>query len=738
MNYLTTLETAANNAKKAGHSILLLEHVLDVLIQDDEVTELISDFSGEIDLAKVQELLKTELDSFARTAVGKVKHGSSVTRTIDMLNLDSKTPMTATIPDGFSAVLQVLAMDIADAPERGQELAKALHLQGLEKYFFKVTHGVPMPEESKEAQKKADNNSDSRKLLDTLHPTNETIELFGSQNTFDDLIAHINSNNGNVTFLIGNALSGKTKLIEHLVNTINDDEFEGEISGTSVLSTRTEKLTNFDLNANMRGILISATRQESILVIEDIHKFHSYAEQAAIMPMLIAAAAKGQRVVCTTTEHYFNKVISPAPNAAYINTVEIKTPQSADFNSITEYHCRKLSEQYALTISDETIIELQTTIWNKVHSDKLKSSLRAAELAFSYASILGSTEITRDNIYTAISVITNQKRESIDVTRAKKLSELGETVSKVIYGQDEAISRIESGIQVSSLGLKENADAPRGVFMLLGSTGVGKTESATQFAKAMGKEIVILDMSEYQESHTVSKILGSPAGYVGHNDGDGILYDRLKKSPDAFVLFDELEKAHPAVFKLLLGLLDRGVMTTSTNKEINLRDNFIFFTSNVGTVTNHSNTFGLGKNAGKNVDKAHQKSKDQERFVEYRDDLYVNHFTPEFRSRIDTKIVYNPINLETALRIAKKSSLSFIEKVKDTYGIEVKISDDVISSIATKHYAQADGARKISFGFKDDVIAKASQFILRALNTEKLIKAISIELKDDELTFTAN
>ncbi len=733
MTYEEILGQAHERALELGHPICLIEHVLLVLLKQDEVLEVLKTHSGDIDVAAINTILEKDLASYNKTTVSKVKNGSSVIRTFDMLHIDKKEVTSATAIQGLSVVLQVMSIDASDYPDKNVELRVALDLENLEKYIFALVLGKPVvTQEQREEETPSERNK--RRLLETVKPTQERVAIFGKDDCFNELLNKVNANTGQVIILKGEAKSGKTTMIQHLANTIAEHDFEGACAGLPLNRTVTPRIANFDLNANMRNILMTAKRQDTILVVEDLHKYHTYTEQAAIMPLLIAAAEDGLRIICTTSPDYFEKTLNNAPNKQCLTDVEIPVATGADFESIIHSKFDELEEVYVIKADKSVRRALIQATHAHIKRDKLYVALRTTELAFSRAVLNSSTEISLEDIATAMQIQANVRDMTVQSNQAKNLESLSSQVSKVIYGQDEAISRIAGGIQVSSLGLKENAEAPRGVFMLLGSTGVGKTESATQFAKAMNREIITLDMSEYQESHTVSKILGAPAGYVGHADGDGILYSRLKKSPDAFILFDEIEKANPAIFKLLLGALDKGRLTTSTNKTIDLSDNFIFFTSNIGTVTHHSNGFGLGSNTASNKGE----SNDQARRVEYRDELYVKHFTPEFRSRIDTKIVFNPLDIESAIKIAHKSARAFIEKVKSTYGVTVTITEAVIKQVTDKHFAQADGARKIGFGFKDDVISEASQFILRSLSTGEKVSTIVIDCSEDKITFKAS
>ena len=276
------------------------------------------------------------------------------------------------------------------------------------------------------------------------------------------------------------------------------------------------------------------------------------------------------------------------------------------------------------------------------------------------------------------------------------------------------------------MGFKEDENKSNGVFIFLGSTGVGKTELAYQAGKALGVEVIRLDMAEYQEAHTVSKLLGSPPGYIGYGDGDGALYDKLSKNPDAFVIFDEIEKAHPSISKLLLGALDHGILTTSSNKEVNFRNAFIVFTSNVGVVTKSGGVFGFSSN-------------NDDTIVEFSRDAYESAFSPEFRNRIDYEVEFNTLNEDAAIKVAEKCARKVADSILKNRGIWLTVNEKACQLLAKRHYSLANGARQISRGFRSDISINLMKSITDFINQHNTTpKTLKVSTRNDKFVIKAD
>jgi ATP-dependent Clp protease ATP-binding subunit ClpC len=296
--------------------------------------------------------------------------------------------------------------------------------------------------------------------------------------------------------------------------------------------------------------------------------------------------------------------------------------------------------------------------------------------------------VTPDHIAEVLSMATNIPVNKIAQSEGNKLASMSSTIKEQIIGQDEAVEKVCKAIQRNRAGLKD-PNKPIGTFLFLGPTGVGKTQLAKVLAQYMfdSKESIIrIDMSEFMEKHAVSRLIGAPPGYVGYNDG-GQLSERVRRKPYSVVLLDEIEKAHPDIFNILLQVLDEGRLTDSNGRYIDFRNTVLILTSNIGTKELKDYGNGLGfANATKRdtaqasktiIDKAIKKA-----------------FTPEFLNRLDEQILFNSLtkaNLEQIIDIELKELYYRVEQA----GYKLKLNKEVKKFVAEMGYDPHYGARPL-------------------------------------------
>lgn len=301
-------------------------------------------------------------------------------------------------------------------------------------------------------------------------------------------------------------------------------------------------------------------------------------------------------------------------------------------------------------------------------------------------------DISEEDIARIVSNWTGVPVSKMLEEEAQKLSAMEEVLQSRVVGQDEAIVAIANAIRRSRAGISEES-RPIGSFMFLGPTGVGKTELAKSLAEFMfssDQAIVRVDMSEYMEGHAVAKMVGSPPGYVGHEEG-GQLTEMVKRKPYSVVLFDEIEKAHPEVFNILLQILDEGHLTDSKGRKVNFKNTVIIMTSNAGTdAIAQINSFGFDLGDGKEVTKAEKESEVKERIKLALKD----YFKPEFLNRVDEIIVFNSLKPQDLEKIIDLQ----LEKVSQRLakkGIKIKVTKKAKDVIAEQGYDPQYGARPL-------------------------------------------
>jgi ATP-dependent Clp protease ATP-binding subunit ClpA len=285
--------------------------------------------------------------------------------------------------------------------------------------------------------------------------------------------------------------------------------------------------------------------------------------------------------------------------------------------------------------------------------------------------IIGEREIQYE-----LAKMIQMPEEKIMETESSNLATLQDNLQKEVYGQDLAVTEIVDKIMVAQAGLKSEGK-PIGSFVFMGPTGCGKTETAKSLAKHLGVKLLRFDMSEYQEKHSISKLIGSPPGYVGFEENAGLLITQIQENPNAVLLFDEVEKSHPDVTTVLLQMMDNGFITGSNGKQADCRNIVLILTTNAGAQDAEKNVIGFGT---------------QEK--DYSDKDLKKFFTPEFRNRLDGIITFNKLAKETMTKIVVKFMDELRAQVKEK-GIKIKLDKESTNWLITKGFDPKMGARPL-------------------------------------------
>ncbi len=454
-----------------------------------------------------------------------------------------------------------------------------------------------------------------------------------------------------------------------------------------------------------------------------------------------------QIIGATTVSEYRTHVEKDAALERRFQPVTINEPSNDEALRILKGLRQSYEEHHKLTISDETLESAITLSKRYIHDrflpdkaidllDEAASSLRIRELSapqrlkelegelnqiaakkesavkdqdFELAAAIRSREkeimreyelekrkseknttgnnptLTPSDIALAVRSCTGIPVTKLIESENEKLLSLSSELKKNIIGQDSAIDSISSAIKRSRSGLKDHK-RPVGSFIFLGKTGVGKTALAKALATSLfGTEesVIRLDMAEYMESHSVAKLIGSPPGYVGYGEG-GQLTEKVRRRPYSLILFDEIEKAHKDVFNLLLSVLDDGVLTDSSGRQIDFRNTLMIMTSNLGTEQRNTRSLGFSSS----------EASEKESYEKNAVSELKKHFSPEFINRIDDIIVFNPLNKENIVKI----SISMLDELKERCersGISVSFEPSVTELLALRSQSDIYGARAL-------------------------------------------
>ena len=358
----------------------------------------------------------------------------------------------------------------------------------------------------------------------------------------------------------------------------------------------------------------------------------------------------------------------------------------------------------------------------------LEKELATAQEAWQNESKLHKETVTDENVAEVISMMTGIPVNRIAQTESTKLAALPDRIKGKVIGQDEAVSKVVKAIQRNRAGLKD-PNKPIGSFIFLGQTGVGKTQLAKVLAKELfdnDQALVRIDMSEYMEKFAVSRLIGAPPGYVGYEEG-GQLTEKIRRKPYAVVLLDEIEKAHPDVFNMLLQVLDDGYLTDSLGRKIDFRNTIIIMTSNIGArkLKDFGQGVGFGTAAKESQAEAHAKS-----VIE---NALKKTFAPEFLNRVDDVMVFNALDKEHIRQIIEIELEKLFERIADL-GYTLKLTDAAKDYIADKGFDKDFGARPLKRAIQKYIEDALAEEIINAQLEEGDVITMDFDKKAEELS----
>ena len=356
---------------------------------------------------------------------------------------------------------------------------------------------------------------------------------------------------------------------------------------------------------------------------------------------------------------------------------------------------------------------------------QLNEALEVERKKWEQESANNKQTVTEDNVAEVVSMMTGIPLQRVSENETSKLAKMQESIVGKVVGQDDAVKKIVKAIQRGRVGLKD-PNKPIGSFMFLGPTGVGKTQLAKVLAKYLfdsEDSLIRIDMSEYMEKFAVSRLIGAPPGYVGHDDG-GQLTEKVRRKPYSVILLDEIEKAHPEVFNLLLQVLDDGQLTDSLGRKVNFKNSIIIMTSNTGS--RQLKEFGTG--VGFNT--KNRESKGQQESNNVIDKELKKKFAPEFLNRIDDVVMFNSLNKEDINKIIGIELERLVERVQKME-FELEITEGAVEYIASQGFDPEYGARPLKRAIQKYVEDVLTEEIIQQ-NPEKMSKLLLDYNKTDD------
>ena len=687
------IDSAVNLAVEKNHEYVTLEHLLYAMVTHNDFRNLLERFGGEVDL------LTEDLEGYLN------KQDYLVTKVPDV------TPKkTHSLERVFNrAYTQVLfsgrqQMQIIDLylSVMSEEKSYAQYL--LSKYGFQRNKLVDFwnNEYSESKSKKRSRNAVDHILTEYCENLNELAEqgkidpVIGRSMELDEIVHVLAKRNKSNVLMVGDPGVGKTAIAEGLALKIINKEVPeylkdyvvysldigNLLAGSKYRGEFEEKLKDVIKALNMKG--------KTILFIDEAHQMRGAGSgsnsSVDFGNMIKPALSKGKiKVLASTTwEEFSQSFEKDRALMRRFHRLTVEEPSLDVAKNILRGLKDHFEEFHNCQISNDAI-DAAVDLSVRYQSDKRLPD-KAIDLIDTAAAKLkvgtnASFVLRKSHIIDTLSKFTKIPVEQLDSEGTKNLSNLEPSIKNKLFGQDKAVEIILEKIYVSRAGLKP-LNKPIGNFLLLGPTGTGKTECAKLLAENLGMKLLRYDMSEYQEKHTVAKLIGAPPGYVGFDDGNlrgGLLISDIEKSPNCVLLFDEIEKAHPDVSHVLLSMMDEGTVTSSNGKKADCKNAIIILTSNLGAVENERNRIGFTDSL--------QKTGEEDSAVK-------EFFKPEFRNRLDAIVKFNKLARDDVKKIVHKFINETNELLADKH-IRLQVTDAAIDYVVSQGYDSKMGARPL-------------------------------------------
>jgi ATP-dependent Clp protease ATP-binding subunit ClpA len=436
----------------------------------------------------------------------------------------------------------------------------------------------------------------------------------------------------------------------------------------------------------MKGVLHALeSKEHSILFIDEIHTLVGAGATGSgttdasslLKPSLEAGAPRF--IGATTWEDFRQYFERDRALARRFQKVEIKEPSVEDTVKILQGLRTRYEEHHGIRYTKSALTSAAELAGRHLRDRKLPDkAIDLMDEAGATAALAGRKKVGALDVEKVLAGMAQIPLQTVKGSDRDRLKGLEEQVRGVVFGQDHAIEKLITAIKMSRAGLGR-PDTPVGSFLLTGPTGVGKTEVAKQLAHALGIAFLRFDMSEYMERHSVSRLVGAPPGYVGYDRG-GLLTEAVNQSPHAVLLLDEIEKAHPDVFNILLQIMDHGTLTDTNGKETDFRQVILLMTSNVGARELAGRQVGF--DGGTTREGADQQA-------------YEKMFNPEFRNRLDGRISFKALSTDVMKLVVDKFLAELREQLKDRK-VELTITDEARELLARLGYDPTYGARHLA------------------------------------------
>jgi ATP-dependent Clp protease ATP-binding subunit ClpA len=736
-----TLGFAVKEAKRRRHEYVSIEHILFAILNDTTGIEIVENCGGDVDN------LIDSLENFFEEKIERIPDGDDYV-------------LQQTI--GFQRVIQRAVNHARSAEKQEVAVADVLASIFLEKdshaeYFLRhegvtrldvlnyISHSIakdPFTDDSGGLMRPGKEERDRRQKSNPLELFTLNLIELAAEGKLDPLIGReaelertmqvLCRRRKNNPVFVGDPGVGKTAMAEGLAQKIQKGEVPDLLEDMEIFSLDLGGMlagTKFrgDFEQRLKGVIAELQKKpKAILFIDEIHTIvgagatSSGSMDASNILKPVLASGEIRCIGSSTFEEFKNHFEKDRALSRRFEKIEIMEPPVSESIKILKGLRSRYEEHHGIAYTDaalKTAAELSTKyLRDRFLPDK---AIDVIDEAGAFIRLSGSTRRKKINPADIEKIIAKMARvptQSVSTSDRTKLETLEDGLKKVVFGQDGAISALVTSIKRSRAGLG-SPERPVGCFLFTGPTGVGKTEVSLQVARILGVEFMRYDMSEYMEKHAVARLIGAPPGYIGFDQG-GLLTDGIRKHPHSVLLMDEIEKAHPDLFNILLQVMDHATLTDNNGRKADFRNVILMMTSNAGSREMSAANIGFGqthKDAQSKGKKAIEKL-----------------FSPEFRNRLDETITFNALNLDIMELIVDK----FIAELNQQLAIKkvaLTISPAVRAWLAEKGHDPTYGARPLARVIQNEIKDQLSDAILFGeLQNGGLV---SLDMTGDKLTF---
>jgi len=733
------LEQNLNEAFKLAHAqkheFVTVEHLLLSLLENSDSLDLLNSNKVNIDQ------LRTDLEEFIGSTTPKIEKEevSEIQPTLGF----QRVLQRAVFHVQSSGKSEVKGSNILVAifSEKESQSVYLLEQQGLTRLdaVSYLSHGSSekVSVEGDDSQTET-NEPDSNTALEkfTLNLNKEALEgridpLIGRADEIERLTQILARRSKNNPLLVGESGVGKTAIAEGLAKLITEKKVPDLIKDSVIYSLDMGSLlagTKYrgDFEERLKAVLKELENDESaILFIDEIHTIiGAGATSGGVMDasnlLKPALAKRGLQFVGSTTYKEFRGIFEKdRALSRRFQKIEIPEPSVDETIAILKGLKTRFEEHHDIKYT-EGALKAAASLASKHINDRFlpDKAIDVVDEAGARQKLVTKSKrkktISEIDVEKIVASIARIPEKTVSSSDKKSLEKLEENLKRVIFGQDQAVESLSSSIKLARAGLRVE-EKPVGSFLFSGPTGVGKTEVSKQLAKIMGIEFVRFDMSEYMERHTVSRLIGAPPGYVGYDQG-GLLTESVSKHPHSVILLDEIEKAHPEVFNILLQVMDHGTLTDNNGRKADFRNTVVIMTTNAGAQDMSRASMGF---------QSQDHSTDATEMIK-------KTFSPEFRNRLDAIIQFNPLPVEVIKTVVDKFLVE-LQVQLDQQKVQLDVSDEVREWLIENGYDKNMGARPMERLIQDSIKKLLAEEILFG-KLSKVGGTAYVELKDGEIS----